>query len=772
MADVVNKDVYKEQFQWQEGEYTVTRTTQWSGPGCHDGCGVLYYTKDNKLVKVEGDPNSPYNQGRLCMRCLNMPEVVNHPDRLKWPLKRVGQRGENKWQRISWDEAYDIIVENVRKIQQECGPESIVGMLGTGRNACWQAPLITYAGFGSPNLALGFLSGDSCMLPRTALHFAVMGDQWVADMSQFRTTRYDADPEWKRPDVIIIWGNNPIYSNSDAFLGHWIVEAMKRGSKLIVMDPKLTWLAGKAEYWLRLRPGTDAALALGMMNVIINEELYDREFVKNWTYGFDKLAERVQEYPPEKVAEICWVPKEKIVEAARFFAQANPGCIQWGLPVDQSKIGIPAAHAITCLSAICGNIEVPGGNILVRQAAEIDMAYNRGYFQNISEEMRRKRLGDEFTLHKYGFSASAHPDTILKAMETGEPYPIKMLWLQSTNPIANMAAEAPRVYEAIKKMDFVAVVDLFMTPTAVAFADVVLPAAMNNERNCFRTWFDPLRAISKVTQYEECKSDEQIILELGKRLNPAAWPWETDIEMLDSMLAEGTDFTFKELEQKVMVYGEHHYRKHEKGLLRRDGQPGFETPTGRLELYITAFESWGVEPLPFYEEPPESPYSRPELFTEYPLVLTTGARNPGFFHSEHRQVKTMREFHPQPLVRMHPETAAKYGINEGDWVWIENMRGRCKQKAKFDITFDPRVIAAEHGWWFPEKEAAEPVLFGVFDANPNNLVPQFQHGPTGYGAPYKCQICKIYKATEENSKVTPTEQVTRLGGFKYDRKYE
>ncbi len=161
-------------------------STFWSGPGCHNGCGVLYYTKGDELVKVEGDPDNPFNQGRLCMRCLNQVEVAHHPDRLKWPLKRVGKRGENKWERISWDEAYDIIVEKVRDIQKDYGAESIVTMLGTGRNACWQAPLLSYAGFGSPNLALGFLSGDSCFLPRVSLCYLQMGMVAIADMSQGR----------------------------------------------------------------------------------------------------------------------------------------------------------------------------------------------------------------------------------------------------------------------------------------------------------------------------------------------------------------------------------------------------------------------------------------------------------------------------------------------------------------------------------------------------------------------------------------------------------
>lgn len=762
---------HKNDWRWQEGDVTATRTTMWTGPGCHNGCGVIYYTKDNKVVGIEGDVNNPVNQGRLCMRCLNYVESVKHPERLKWPLKRVGERGENKWERISWDAAYDIIVAKVRHIQKNYGPESIVAMEGTGRNIVWQVNYLCYAGFRSPNFTLGFLSGDSCYMPRAAVEAVTNGDFFLVDCSQQFEDRYDT-PEWKAPEVIMIWGSNPLVANADGFFGHWIVDLMKRGSKLIVVDPKLTWLAAKADYWLRIRPGSDAALAMAFLNIVIQEGLIDKDFVEKWTNGFAELAERVKDWTPERAVSICWVDKDTLLNAARMFGKANGAAIHWGVAVDMSVPGVATAQCLNSLVAITGNMDVPGGNILVQYAYGQGLAYNYGY-ETLPPELQEKRLGNEYPLRQTGFGANAHEDAVLEAIESGKPYPIKMLWLQSTNPIANMAGEAPRVYQAMKSVDFNVVVDLYMTPTAVACADLVLPCAMSSERWGNRNWYTPLRTITKVAEYEEAKSDEDIILELGKRLNPELFPWTDNKDWYDwIMLNEATEcgLTFDELQEKVYSFPKFEYRKYEKGLLRPDGEPGFNTYTGKLELKIELYEQWGLDPLPWYAEPPESPYSTPELFEEYPFVMTCGNRSYEFFHSEHRQLKLNREFHPDPIMDINTEAAARLGIREGDWVWIENRRGRFQQRARLDSYLDPRVIRAEHGWWFPEKEAAEPSLFGVFDSNCNNLTTMCINGPTGYGAPYKCQIAKVYKVTEENSKIMPTEQVTRLGGFGYVKK--
>lgn len=757
-----NQELYRKDKHWQEGEFDVYRNMQWTGPGCHEGCGVLYYVKDGKLDHIEGDPQDEFSRGRLCMRCLNMvDEAVNNPTRLGHPMKRVGERGENKWEQISWETAYDIIEEHVRDAWATTGPESIIALEGTGRNVVWQVPLLEYAAFKSPNFGCGFLSGDSCYLPRCSASVGVMGGPAVVDCGQYDQRRYDS-PEYEFPKVILQWGCNAVTTNADGFLGHWIVDCMRLGgTKLITVDPRVTWMAAHSEYNIQVRPGTDAAVGMAFLNVIIGEDLYDHDFVDRWCYGFDELAEAVAEYTPEYAAGIAWCDADDIRDAARLYATSKPAAFHRGLATDMTPNGVGQAHAFMALMSITGNVDVPGGNYLATGPYGVDALYGCGYHFFIDEELREKRIGvEEYPLHKFGAAACAVGDEILVQLETGEPYQIKMMYLAGTNPIVNMAADTPRVYKAMMKVPFTVVADMWMTPTAVACADLVLPVAMSCERNSFREWWTPSRAITKITQYEEAKSDEQILVDLSLRLNAENVPWTNDEELLDWVMAkDDAPKTWWELADQMYEYDFKGYRRYATGKLRPDGQLGFNTASGRIELYSTLFAAMGYHPLPFFEEPPESPVSSPELYEEYPLVLTTGKRTWEFFHSEHRNMPTMREFYPDPKVDIHPDDAEMLGVKQGDWVWIENQRGRCRETANVTVTTPKGVVNADHGWSYPEKESAVPVLNGMFDVNINNLTTQCVVGETGYGAPYRCLLCKIYKCTPENSEVTPSQIV-------------
>ena len=725
--------------QYREGDLTVTRGGAWSGPGCHLGCGVLLYTDDEgKLVKVEGDPEDPSTGGRLCMRCLDAPEVVYNKDRILHPLVRDrADRGKDRWKQASWDEAYDLVAENFNKIKQEHGAESVVFAQGTARDISAYITRLAWS-FGSPNYT-GFLSGQACYLPRVAGCAATTGAMWVCDCSQQFLDRYD-NPDYHVPEIMFVWGNYPLKSNADGFFGHWVIDLMKRGMKIVMIDPRVTWLSNKAEMHLRVRPGTDAALALAMIDVIIEEGLYDREFVESWCYGFEELAERARQYPPEAVEETTWVPADQIREAARLLAGAESACLQWGVAVDMTREAVPAGQAMLALFEITGNIDNPGGMIAPPEI----LAYSGGWGREfISDEQWAKRIGlAEYPLYNFGFPCS-QPDMTIKAMKTGEPYAIHGLWLQTTNPMACMAAEPQEFYRMCKDLDFIAVVDMFMTPTAAALADVVLPAAAYPEREgiSFIAGVQRGVAINKVIQNGETKSDMQINLELGRRLNPEAWPWDNVEDMFTDMLAD-TGLTFDELRTHSPAYQPFEYHRYRKGKLRAHGQPGFNTMTGRIELWSNFYNQAGLDPLPYFEEPEPGPGSTPELLDRYPLILTTGARNWNSFHSEHRQIPRMRAMRPDPIVEVHPKTAEKFGVRDGDWVWIENPTGHAKRKVQVTATVDPRMVSCDHGWWLPENDPEN--FFDVFDVNINNCI-QGIPGKSGMGANYKCSLCTLRK---------------------------
>ena len=785
----IDREAYHEnEVRWEEDGFTVTRSNHWSAPGCHNSCGFLLYEKDGKLDHVEGDPLSPFVNGKLCMRCLNLDESCNDPMRLKYPMRRIGERGKNKWERITWDEALDIIEEKWHYYQDTYGPHSIAVLDGTGRNVGWPVPVLGYLALKCPTANTLFFTGFSCYLPRVLSCRALIGDYFISDAAVGKEKRY-ADEEWRAPGVVIVWANEPLKSNADGYIGHWLVECMQLGTKIISVDPRLTWWGVHAEHFLQLRPGTDAALAMAMLNVIISESIYDANFVDLWCYGFEELCDAVKDSTPEWAAEICDLNADDIRAAARMFATEGPGTIQWGLAFEQQASCMGLNTAAIDLMSICGYIDVPGGGLIVRNAFDLSNTLSEKY-------MDKELLSDKgFTFDDN--NPFGNTREITWHIEDHHPKRIRFAWMQSTNPIACCGIDAPRIYDVMKQTEFVVSADPYITPSAVAFADILLPVAMSPERNSVRTWWTPLRSQTKAYQYYEAKTDEEICLLVGKRLNPEKFIWETDRDIVTWRLCEDDSFvpianphvdnqedefnlqdtmyslsgnrwtgTLEDLENMGgFCYDGWNatYKKYEKGMLRTDKTPGFDTPTGRLELISNIYGVWHLNPKPYFIEPLQSPISTPELYDKYPLIMVTGGRSYEFFHSEHRQLKTMREFHPWPLITINPKTAKKYGVKNGDWVWIENDQGRFRQVAFISPTIKEYVIHCEHAWWFPEQEGAEPYLFGTFDSNPNNLINHDLAGPGGIASPIKNTLVRIYPFKEGD--ILPGEQVCALGGF-------
>lgn len=690
---------------------------------CHGGCGILAYVSDGRLVKVEGDEGFPINKGAMCPMGLSATKLVYHPDRLKYPMKRVGKRGEGKWERISWDEALDTVVAKIKEIRQKDGPFAVGINRGTGRQHGIPIDRFTHK-LGAPTV----VPGHVCYIPMLAAGIVTSG-------------KFPA-PDLENAACIVNVGSGSSQSRA-ARSGRVLIQAIKRGAKLISIDPYLTPLAAKSDIWLRVRPHTDCAMALAWLNVIINEGLYDKEFVQKWTSGFDKLAEHVERFTPEWAEPITWAPAQKIRQAARMYATNKPASLHLGVSVEFGINTMNTMRSLLFLPAVTGNIDIPGGNVLWERNVEMDV-----YF-DLSEKIYNQYKG----LTDYPILSKVYPSSTggmgWSRVYTGKPHPIKAILNFGAQSILSDPNGKHDVYRALTEVDFFMVMDLFMTPTA-ELADIVLPASTTFERDntdepVFKNYCPPtFVAIPKVIEpMWECRDDREVFIDILKKLG-LDYGADSVQEDNDQICLKAAGITFDELKKRRWISRPQRWRKYEQGLLRKDKQPGFETPTAKIDLDLTGMSDLGVDPLPVHKEPPESPVSNPELAKEYPLVLTTGIRSPVYFHTQYRQIPWLREIHPDPIVRIHPDTARNYGIEQGDWVYIESPRGRCRQKALLTVGIHPSIILAEHDWWFPEKPAPE---HGVWQSNINLLTNhEPPHDPVLTSYPSRSLLCKIYKA--------------------------
>lgn len=702
----------------------------------HCECGVLVYVENGKVSKIEGDPDHPVTRGFVCVKAQAQLQLIDHPDRLKFPLRRAGERGSGKWERISWHEALDGIAARLTEVKDEYAPESIAGIHGTGpRQSSISSTLLTHA-LGSPNI----ISTDLhiCYAPSVTVGTCTAGQSIMMEVG----TDYDAS------NCVLAWGANPLASHPPR--GRDILNAKKRGAKLIVVDPRRTRLAKEADLWLQVRPATDAALALGMLNVIIDEQLVDTEFVNEWCYGFDKLAAHVRSYTPEKVSEITWVPAHKIREAARMYATTKPAVFHHRVAIEHNINSSQTLRTFYIMIALTGNIDVKGGNLL---SSPVE-GYIRGHALYagqdrrflLAPEVEEKRIGSgEYPLISgpdrpgRGF-CFVHAALATQAMLTGKPYPIKALYSAGGNPVVTQQ-NVKRVWAALKNLKLLVVADFFMTPTA-ELADYVLPVTNWLERDecCDGMYMNCIAARQKaVDPPDECWDDMKIAIELVKRIPWADrrfLPWNNANEF-NNFRVKDMDLSFEELKKKGYVTVPRKYEKYKEN--------GFNTPTGKVEIYSTIFEDLGYAPLPTFIEPPESPVSTPALFQDYPLIFITGGRTIAYYHSEGRQIPRLRKLVPDPLIQIHPSTAKENGIGEGDWVWVETpkvKKERVKLKAVLTTDIDPRVVHAAHAWWFPEKPAPE---HGCFESNVSVILSDDPPRDPVFGSvPTRGTLCRIY----------------------------
>ncbi len=714
---------------------------------CHPRCGTLLHIENGKVVKVTGDPDHPITRGAICERGRLMPDHLYHPQRLNYPLKRIGERGQGRWQRVTWDQALDEVSEELSSLKDRYGAETLAFTHGTKRTYHWDCRRF-FNLFGSPNTC-GV--NTICMCPSYATEYATYGGMVM-------------NSEVLDAQCIVLWGCNASQS-SPIGLYPQLVKARKNGAKLIVIDPRRIKEAEKADLWLQIRPGTDLALMLGWIRLITADNLYDHEFVSRWTVGFEELKTVVEPYTPEKVSEITSVPADLIIKSAKMYATVRPAVIPFGLGLDKQGINsTQCARGRAILRAITGNLEISGGEVF-STAGEVGKIRDAEYFElnsALPESQRVKQLGvDKYPFFGFpgwernsaankrlpsGYTAApeawhsnlAHAREVMDAIITGKPYPVTAAITLANNPLLALP-NTKRVFEALQALQLYVVMDYYMTPSA-ALADYVFPASSTVETS--ELWLTKrfcMACPQGIEPMYERRNSYDFYRGLGLRLGQERyWSWETVEEVYDHCL-EPVGLTFKKLVDQYGVLGKMEYRRYERF--------GFGTPSGKVELKSSIFEELGADSLPVYHEPVWSPISNPRLAEEYPLILITGSRFMPMYHSEQRQIEKARKKVSDPLVTIHPEAAEKLGLSEGDWAVISTPLGSIRQRVKLSDAMHPKMVDLQHSWWFPERDPNLPELFGVFESNANLLCPDAPEfcSPEIGSWPHSALLCRIEK---------------------------
>ncbi len=666
---------------------------------CYIQCGVLGHVQDGKIVKITGDPENPVTHGSTCPKGRNFAEYAHHPDRLKYPMKRVGERGEGRWERISWDQALDEIAEKLNAVKEKYGPLAIAHAPTYGRFTML-APFLR--ALGSPNL---YNTTDTCEGAGFASDYVTFG----AFVSHFAHAS-----DYAHAKTIVMWGTDV----SVSFNPHWVGMTKRlqedKDVKLVVIDPRKTKPAGRAHLWLQIRPGGDGALALAALNVIINEELYDKDFVSKWTVGFDKLCECVQAYPPEKAEKLTWIPAKKIRQFAHLYATHKPSTIYNRCGLTQQTNSFGACRAYACLIAITGNLDVPGGNILPKRLKGLvrapDLtgwgAYSTAKkrpFEGekmLPQEVEERQIGAKrFPLWSgpTGSVHQAHMVSIYKALLHDDPYPLRALILHGLNPVVT-APNTHEVINALKTLDLYVQMEHFMTPSG-ELADYVLPACTWAEKEELGAEHEHGIMIIRQPLIDppgEAWEDRKFIIELAKKMKLENFPKWNDIHDFNEWRLKETGITFEELRRKGIIRIPWKYREYE--------EHGFKTPSGKVELYSSLCEKFDYNPLPYYVEPWESELEFPELADEYPLIFT-GRREYIYYHSQGHNLKWARRKVPNNTLEIHPDAAKKCKVKDGDWVYVENpKKRRIRVQANVTDKTHPEVVSAIVCWWCPEKE--------------------------------------------------------------------
>jgi cysteine desulfurase NifS len=714
---------------------------------------------DGKIVDMRAD--TTHALGMICRRGQHAPEIIYSQNRLRHPLKRTGPKGTHEFERISWDDAYEIIINNFNAIKQTSGPEAVSIYTGRGsfelslcdifqpRDVAVSSASNVLFPFGSPNtMGVGALCYVSFAM--IAPH-VTMGRMLINIFTDIENA-----------ETLVVWGANPA-TDSPPLDMQRLEAAAARGADIIVIDPRRTETVDRTgARWIPIRPGTDGALALSMIEVMIEEELYDEDFAENWCHGFDQLAGYVQHFRPEVAASISGVPADTIRDLARSLCRSTGACPVMYTGLEYSNSGIQAIRAVFTLFALAGHLDVPGGLGLAMQGTHFPI--NRSCNQP-NPDLDRAVARDVFPIYS-NYRGESHASGLVKSVLEGEPYRIRGLIIHGASILTSWP-QASVWRETLSNLDFLACIDRQMTADA-AYADVVLPATTMFEIDSYMVYGPIFRLREKMIEpVGEARNDYLIMAELARRLGYGDLYPQSEEQLLDFVL-EGSGYTIQQIRDAggwvKLPSPMMEYKKWEKGGLRADGKPGFETPTGKFEILSTILEDYGYEPLPKYTEPSEGPIAAPATAKQFPLVFNSGARPQTDFRSQHHGIEELNRDHPEPTVEINTQDANDRGIAGGDLVEVRTPRGGVRFRARVTDDIVRGAVECSMGGGTPVGPKAWR------ESNVNDLTDLGNYDEISGFPVYKSLLCEV-ELVEAAAGDRPAEPTAATCGSKTESRF-
>jgi anaerobic selenocysteine-containing dehydrogenase len=720
------------------------------------GCGVIvHFDEEDKIDRLEPDPDAPVGN-ILCPMADSVKEIIYSERRLKHPLKRVGPKGTYEFENISWDAAFDIIVNKITILKEMYGAETVGFYAGTGSyersfkdvyqlqgSEIYLASSILFP-FGSPN---SFGVGAPCYTSLGVL----------APKLTMGCLHIDMFSDVDNSDLILVWGTDPSRSTPPEMFERLKV-ASEEGAEIIVIDPRKIKAAElEGSEWIAIRPGSDGALALGLSHILIRDGLYDEQFVEAWTLGFDEFSAYVKDFTPEYVSAVTGIDESRIERLAKSIFDAEGASYVMYTGLEYTKSGVQNIRAVMVLWALAGQLDVEGGRCFLRRENRISLNQRK----QIKTPGFEKSIGNgKFPVYALYCGGEPHASLLPKSIIDGDPYKIRALLVYGASLITSWPN--PALWrKALGELDFLVTMDLQLTADA-AYSDIVLPATTAFEQASYCYYGCSFRLREKMIEpVGEGKPGFQILAELARRLGYGHLYPQNQEELLEYILCD-SGFTVEDL-----MNADRHvlkncgtpmeYRKWEKGLLRKDGKPGFETPSGKFEIKSIVLEQYGYSGIPKYEESVETSISNPNLAKQYPLILGTGPFKPDM-KSCLRAIPSFIERYPYPVVEMNEKDARERGIKTGDRVSIKTARGSVLMRAYVTEKIMKGFVYAPVGGGGP---------LGTDEwkqANVNVLADMEQFDEISGFPVYKTLLCQIKKKKRNRKGIAAQDPTLGCGG--------